>query len=197
MESRGGKWWLRDGDGSASGPFDRVVVAVPAPQAVPLLQEVAPSFARAAARAEMVPCHAIMMAFSRRLELPFDGLECSDGPFSWIARDSSKPGRPEGETWVAHVRPEVAAAHLEEGPDARTSRWTRAFRAAFDVEEPLLHAGSHRWRYARAKVPGDAAPTFLHDDLGIGVCGDWLTGARVEAAWRSGRALAEAMSRPS
>lgn len=28
-------------------------------------------------------------------------------------------------------------------------------------------------------------------DLGLGLCGDWLNGGKVEGAWRSGRKLAQ------
>jgi predicted NAD/FAD-dependent oxidoreductase len=55
---------------------------------------------------------------------------------------------------------------------------------------PVLEAVAHRWRYAR---PRDGLPELgcLWDDaLGIGACGDWLVGPRVEAALRSGAALA-------
>ena len=48
---------------------------------------------------------------------------------------------------------------------------------------------AHRWRYADTEPPLDAGCTW-EPDLGLGLCGDWLNGGKVEGAWLSGRALA-------
>ena len=51
----------------------------------------------------------------------------------------------------------------------------------------------HRWRYARAAQPLGA--DFLYDaELGIGGCGDWCRGDRVEDAFSSGLNLAKLIS---
>jgi predicted NAD/FAD-dependent oxidoreductase len=51
---------------------------------------------------------------------------------------------------------------------------------------------AHRWRYALVTEPvGEAA---LYDrPSGIGLCGDWCLGGKIEAAFLSGRALVEKM----
>ena len=55
----------------------------------------------------------------------------------------------------------------------------------------LQHSAVHRWRYA---VPTAAAPDrrecWWDAPRGLGVCGDFLAGGNVEAAWRSGDELA-------
>ena len=66
VEGDGGRWRLRCDDGSARGPFDIVVVAVPAPQAGPLLAE-APALAARAGEALLAPCWALMLAFAAPL----------------------------------------------------------------------------------------------------------------------------------
>jgi predicted NAD/FAD-dependent oxidoreductase len=48
---------------------------------------------------------------------------------------------------------------------------------------------AHRWRYALSPGTGDGA--LWNPDIGLGVCGDWLLGPRVECAWLSGRMLAD------
>ena len=51
---------------------------------------------------------------------------------------------------------------------------------------------THFWHYARVSTALDEP--FLWDSMrGIGVCGDGCVGGRVEAAWRSGSALADAV----
>ena len=37
------------------------------------------------------------------------------------------------------------------------------------------------------------ATHFLHADQRVGLCGDWLVQGRVEAAFKSGRALADSL----
>ena len=51
---------------------------------------------------------------------------------------------------------------------------------------------AHRWRYA------DSAPALQDGcgwdaQAGLGLCGDWLHGGKVEGAWLSGLKLAEAL----
>ena len=51
------------------------------------------------------------------------------------------------------------------------------------------YAAVQRWRYALADAPLGVAALW-DADAGLGVCGDWCLGARVEAAYDSGRILA-------
>jgi predicted NAD/FAD-dependent oxidoreductase len=54
---------------------------------------------------------------------------------------------------------------------------------------PRLAISAHRWRFARSGAAGEEA--LWDAQQRIGVCGDWLLGPRVEAAYLSGRILAE------
>jgi renalase len=186
-------WWLTDDRGEELGPFDLVVVAVPAPQAVPLLAP-APKLASVAASATLAPCLALMVAFERPLDLAFDAAESRDGALSWLARGASKPGRSGQEAWVAHASPSWSSAHLELGPEERTTALLAAFFETTGVSREPLFAASHRWRYARVTRPAVApggAP-FLYDETArLGACGDWVAGADMEGAWCSGSALAD------
>ena len=86
--------------------FDAIVLAVPAPQAATLLQQVTPPLVQLAALAGSVVIRgswALMLRFEKPLELPFDAAFVNQGPLRWIARDSSKPGRNGAETWLLHA----------------------------------------------------------------------------------------------
>ena len=49
---------------------------------------------------------------------------------------------------------------------------------------------AHHWRYARvATLLG--SPCLVDDERGIGACGDWCLRSNIEAAFRSGQAMAE------
>lgn len=132
-----------------------------------------------------------MAAFDPPLSVPFDGARIEDGPFAWVARNASKPGRPGSDAWVAHVRPEHAVRWVDTPKDALVELLLDAFRAVLGVEQIPAWAGAHRWRYARAAAERVDGPRCLYDPgFGIGVCGDWLVGASVEDAWLSGAAVA-------
>ena len=194
VERRGKRWLLVDTADDARGRFDLVVTAVPAPQAVPLLQE-APRLAVQAETVRMVPTWAVLAGFDQSLDLPFDGAFVHGSPLVWVARDASKPGRPEKETWVLHGDHDWSREHLESGGEEIAGRLLEAFCDALGgTELPApVHLISHRWRYAEPETP--LPQRFLFDpELGLGACGDWCGEPRVEGAYLSGLGLAEAVS---
>lgn len=190
LEGGPGGWTLRDDQGGDRGTYDSVLLAVPAPQASPLLTE-APQLAQIAQAGDMVPCQALMLAFDRPLGLPFDGVEIAGGPLAWIARDSSKPGRPPGACWVVHADPDSSEVMLEASPEDAVAFLLSAFQEAVGTAQVPVHAVHHRWRFARPRahrLPGRRA--VYDPSLQLGLAGDWLVGARIEGAWQSGVSLA-------
>jgi len=183
-------WRLLDAAGAVVGEFSQLALAVPAPQAVTLLRPVAPALADEVAKVQVAPCLAAMAAFAAPLELPFDAAFVNEGPLSWVARDSGKPGRPPGERWVFHGSTAWSAAHVEQDPAASAAQLLEAFLAlAGKPGEPPAHLAGHRWRYA---LPTSVleAPCLFDAEARLGVCGDGHAGPRVEGAFLSGQALA-------
>jgi len=182
--------------------FDRVIVAVPADQAVPLL-EGAPALAARAAAVKMLPCWAVMAAFEDRVRARFDAAFVSGSPLGWVARNSSKPASPkrsEGgpargdagaardrvDTWVLHATTAWSAAHADDPPDAVAPFLLEAFHDLVHAGLPrVFHFAAHRWRHAIAD-PGLAAGAMHDRARGISVCGDWCSGPRIENAFLSG-----------
>ena len=190
--AREGDGWHLSGEGVAAGPFDAVVVAVPAEQTGALVRPLAPGFADAADTTPAEPCWTVMAAFPSRLPIAGDVVK-RQGPIVWAARDSAKPGRSGPESWVVQASPDWSRAHLEDTPAAVVPKLLAALGvvAGGPLPEPAV-AAAHRWRYARSGTLG-------RDDLwdaaiGLGVCGDWLLGPRVECAFVSGYRLAGAMT---
>ncbi len=177
--------------GTGMGLFDRLVVALPAEQAAALLRPVAADMAALAAATPSDPCWTVMASFPARLAIPEDVVKRA-GPIGWAARNSAKPGRDGPESWVVQASPDWSRRHLEETPDAVLPRLLSALgdAAGSPLPEPV-HAAAHRWRYARSGTLGRDA--LWDAERGLGACGDWLLGPRVEAAWLSGRRLADAM----
>lgn len=192
IEGSAASWHVITEEGPTPGRFDAVVVATPAPQAVPLLAT-APRLAELVGGVEMQPCHAVMVIFPETIEVEFGGAFVSDSPLAWVARNGSKPERASSECWVLHATPQWSAGHLEETPDAVATTLLRAFAEVLGRELPIASSCTgHRWLFARTARP--LGTPFLWDaDSRLGVCGDWTQGARVEDAFTSGELLARAM----
>lgn len=195
-----GRWRL-DGEALDASGHDRVVVAVPAEQVSALLRAHAPAFAGRADATASQPCWTVMAAFDAPLPIPDDTLRGGDDDIiGWAARDSAKPGRAAGERWVLQATPAWSQAHLEDDATTVVAALLAALaaRRATALPAPSL-AVAHRWRYARSGGGSAEGGRFagagaLWDPAaGIGCCGDWLLGPRVEAAWLSGLALADAI----
>lgn len=183
--------WRLSGEGFEPLLADAVVVATPGEQAAVLLAKVAPEFAARADAVVSEPCWSVMVALSAPLSAPADVLRDS-GPLSWAARNCAKPGRTGPEAWVLQASPDWSRAHLEDAAEDVAGALLFALEAAIAGPlPPPLSLQAHRWRYARTMAKG--APPLWSPQGRVGACGDWLGGARIEAAWRSGHDLAAAI----
>lgn len=167
-----------------------LIVATPPAQAAALLAEAAPDVSEAVGAVTMDPCWAVMVEFASAPQVEFDAAFIKDSPLSWAARDGAKPERGDGQTWVLHGSPEWSRAHLKDDAGAVGPALVEAFGAAAGVALPeVVHLATHRWRYAQPR--GSLGDDCVFDaGLGVGVCGDWCLGGRVEGAFLSGAALA-------
>jgi len=168
--------------------FSAVLLPLPAPQVAPLFKQLAPELFALAESAVMRGSWALMLRFTAPLDLAFDAAFVNQGPLRWIARNSSKPGRNGKETWLLHASPEWSEAHLEDDPERVAGALLFAFGQLGGPAPQDWTA--HRWRYADTEPPLDEGCAW-RPDIGLGLCGDWLNGGKVEGAWLSGRALAE------
>ena len=190
-----GGWAITSAEHGLHSPrYSAVLLAVPAPQAVPLLTPLAPAGAALAASARMRGSWAVMLRYASPVALPWEGAFINTGPLRWVARDSSKPGRTGQETWLLHASPEWSEAHIEDSAEAVTAALLAAF-AALGGPAPLA-ATAHRWRYADTE-PALTQGSWWNAQMRLGLCGDWLNGGKVEGAWLSGRALAQQVLKPA
>jgi predicted NAD/FAD-dependent oxidoreductase len=192
---RGGGWEVLDERGASLGRFERALVTAPPPQAAELLGGGSPLAGRAAGL-RLRPCWAVVLGLAAPYEVPFDGAFCDGLELSWVARNSSKPGRPPGEAWVLHGAPGWSEQHLAAGPAEVIERLTRALERLTGVPlPPLAHRGAHRWCYALPDPPLEEG-CLVDAERGLVLAGDALGGGRVEGAFLSGLAAAEALTEP-
>lgn len=182
---------------ASAGPFDAVILAIPADQALPLLQPLS-SLAGQVGQEHLAPCWALILSFEQALGLDYDGAWVNGSRLKWIARDTSKPQRRPGEHWVGHASPEWSLEHLNDDPERVKEKLLKAFHEATGSHVQPVYADVHRWRFAQATstLPGDC---LWDGSARIGVCGDWFSAGlegngRIENAYLSGYALAEAVA---
>jgi len=184
----GDRWRLTIGDRVEEA--ERVVVTVPAPQAQALVGVDHP-LAAALDEIRLAPCLTLMAAI--RAPAPFAYSEDAGHPLAWVAHEGSKPGRPSGEAtcWVAHAGPEFSSEHLESTPQSIAALMLPMLCQRLGVSAAAVSDSvAHRWRYARVTT-ALGAPFLRNSERSLYLGGDWCLGARIEAAWTSGTAIAE------
>jgi hypothetical protein len=174
--------------GAEAGGFETVLIAVPQPQAVALLGDLAGRFAGLDA-VRMAPGWTLMAAFDA--PVPGPDWRVLEGPLALGIRNSAKPGREPREAWVVHAAGAFAREHLALEKPAMAEVLLAAFRAQTGAPEAVL-AVAHRWRFARTEVALGRA-CLWDAGLGIGLAGDWCLGPDAGDAVASGRALAAAV----
>ncbi len=191
IEKLGSQMSLFSHAGQREDGFDAVMVTSPAPQAAGMIGPLAPGIASSASAVPFSACLALLLAFDQRLDLGFDGAFVDESELSWIAVDSSKPGRSGKSSLVLHASPSWSDENFKADEDRLIESLSRAFTIATGVSlDAPVYSRLHRWRYA---LPTEPLPGRHLFDAGnrIGVCGDWCGGPRVEGAYLSGVALAE------
>lgn len=183
-------WFLSDGGGAHHGPFPRLVLALPGPQAGRLL-EPDDALGQALAARPYHACWALLLRFTTPLTPGWAAASVDHPVIGWVAHDSSKPERESGQRWVVHAAPAWSDRHVDDPPEAVVTPLLQAFKEIAGPIPDLASATSHRWRFARP-TPGDPVPVTWQADRGLGLCGDvTVAEARVEAAWLSGLDLAQ------
>lgn len=175
-------------DGEPPRPYDAVVLAMPDPQALAVL-DIGHTEARAAVAArEWLPVLALAAGFDAR-GWDLDGAFVHDDPvLEWVADDGTRRGDG-APVLVAHSTSAFAAAHLQD-PAAAETAMVAALTGLLALPAPTW-AQVQRWTYAKPAGPRDE-PFHLGPEVGL--CGDGWGASKVEAAWLSGTALGEALS---
>ncbi len=172
-------------------PAAAVVLAMPDPQARRLLS---PDLAAEIKALEdpFEPVLALSAGWSSRDWDPdFNGAFVNgDDYLAWIA-DDGRRRHDDAPVLVAHSTPTLAAAHLQ-SPDDATGPMLETLMALLEISEQPKWTDVQRWSFARPT--GSRKADHHLSEAGIGFCGDaWSDRPRVEAAYLSGVALAEAL----
>ena len=169
---------------------DWMVLAIPAPQALLLTQTIDPAITALHGQAKTEGCWTMMLRFNEVITIPFEAAFINEGILSWVARNNAKPQRIGEEVWVIHGQSQWSQDQIDADPQTIAPQMIAAF-IALGGKAPEKYA-IHRWRYASSD-PAYQPRFHCNSEQGIAYCGDWLHGGRVEGAWLSGQALANAI----
>lgn len=200
-EDSAGGWRLLDSADRDYGRYDAVIIAVPPVQARDLLAASDPEIDLEDPIYHELPleaCWTVVAHFSDSPCADADGLSASHPVIQWAANNTSKPGREsDGEWWVLHARADWSEMHQDAAADWVAEQMLNGFTEVTGSSVRADEILTHRWRYAKT-TDGGAPPGYRwYPELAIGLCGDWLSGGRVEGAFESAEALVEALLRPS
>lgn len=188
-----------------AGGFDRVIVATPAwiAQAIlaSSLKKNDPHWNQVQALrdclrgVEVAPCWSVMLAFalagdpSNAIGPAWSSARSSDHRLAWINREGGKPGRQGVERWTLHATATWSKEHFNDSAERVQGKLLKSFADLTGIHAAPSMVTSKRWLNARTVKPLNQ--TYLWQaDAGIGVCGDYLLGYRVEDAFVSGLEMA-------
>jgi predicted NAD/FAD-dependent oxidoreductase len=182
--------------------FDQVLLALPHVQAAQLLRAsgLASQFVKRMEAVRVAPCWTLMVAYPQAPQpgLPhlgpqWNAARSTHHRIAWISRESSKPGREPIERWTIQASAAWSEEHLQDDPQRVAAKMLKGFAEVTGIRTEPAHAQAHRWLYAKTEVP--LGHSHLWDGAkGLGLCGDWCLGHRVEDAFVSGLELALAVA---
>jgi renalase len=196
-ERRGASWVLSGPTGEIDEDFQSLVLALPAPLALPLAHR-SPGVAAALRAVRYRNRWVLLLGFERPVGLP-GYREFEGSPIERVAAVHSKPGRPAHgpQRWFVEAGERWSMEH--QGDDAETvaDLLFDNFRAL--VGRPVFpnFISAIPWQHAFVETP---APTpgssqCLWDGaVNLGVCGDSVVPSQVDRVHRSGAALARTVA---
>jgi predicted NAD/FAD-dependent oxidoreductase len=197
-----GLWTLHTEAKSFAG-FDHVLLAIPSVQAENLLKASGKEAAdarwlKAMQAVDVAPCWTMMVAFPNATQPnlhigpQWNAARSIHHRIAWLTRESSKPGRGKVERWTIQASAAWSAEHITDTETRVKAKLLRAFSELTGIRAEPAHAQLHRWLYAKTVKPLGVSYQY-NPANGLGTCGDWHLGHRVEDAFVSGLELALAV----
>jgi len=206
-----GRWLMHPADAASAdtetgkpeaskplGPFDIIVIAIPAPQAIEVLGGHAAPFEVDLAKVTYSPCMVAMLGLTTPIRNLSPVRIFNDDCLDSIIKDSATPGRntlAQGQAcYTLRATLAWSIAHQDDDKDDIAEALTGRLADLVPSVQPRLKSGppyleGHRWRYARVTNP--IGREYLADDTNrVLVAGDFCLGPNAEHAFLSGSAAA-------
>jgi predicted NAD/FAD-dependent oxidoreductase len=166
-----------------------------------LLTAPAQALAEAMRKVQAAPCWTLLLAFPQAaqpglvtLGPQWNAARSTHHRIAWLARESSKPGRAPIERWTVQASNDWSSKHAGDDEARVTAKLLKAFAEITGIHAAPGWTQAVLWREARTLTPL-GRPFVWQPAAGLGACGDWCLGHRVEDAFVSGLELALAVER--
>jgi hypothetical protein len=186
-------WVLAGPSGDIDEDFQALVLAIPAPLALPLVE--ASTGLRECLRGVRYRNRwVLLLGTERPVHLP-SYRTFESGPIERIAAMHSKPGRVATgpQRWFIEASERWSKEHAADSAETVADLLLANFQAHAGRSVAPCCLLAHNWRHAFSDAPEPQAetPRYLWDDtLLLGVCGDSVVPSRVDQVHRSGALLA-------
>jgi len=209
-QRHGHRWVLHLSGGQKSGQaggnsgeqvvdedFHALVLALPAPQALPLAQP-SPVVSAALRAVTFSPRWVLLVGTERPVGLPAHR-EFRGSPIERVVAMHLKPGRdPRGpQRWFVEADALWSAQHVHEDPETVAELLLANFSAHARRRVLPVYLRAHLWRHAFVDKPAFTMgrPACLWDEATrLGVCGDSVVASRVDSVQRSGVDMARSVA---
>jgi renalase len=197
VQRRGGRWVLRDVAGDIDEDFQALVLAMPAPLALPLAQASA-GLTAALGTVQFGSRWVLMLGSERPVGLPACR-EFQGSPIEKVVAMHSKPGRPSqgSQRWFIQASERWSQLHAHDDADTVVEQLLDLFSAHAGRSITPNFVRAQPWRYGFVKTPAHApgySACLWDDDVRLGVCGDSVVASQVDLVHRSGAELAALMA---
>lgn len=196
IEGKPGAWFLTEksrGNAEAPrrfGPFEKIVITAPAPQALNLLRNTEHSWAAPLNSVKYSPCWVLLISVQSDSPVGFS----ASSIFSSISNQESKPERttqPSISSWVAHASPHWSKQHLElESADVQNILIDEFKKIVPSHAVQIVHSAVHRWRFAQVTQPMNTVALY-DEQKSLFYAADACLGNGVEGALLSGRTVGQ------
>ena len=191
------RWLLRSAVGEIDEDFQALVLALPAPLAVPLVRE--SSALTAALGAVRYRSRWVLLLGTER-PVPLPGYrEFQGSPIERVAAMHSKPGRlvTGPQRWFVEADERWSLHHEDVDAETVADLLLENFRAHAGRPVTPNYLRAHQWRHAFVEtpaVPPRRSGCLWDDSVQLGVCGDSVVASQVDRVHRSGIDMACAVA---
>lgn len=181
--------WLLETANSEIGPFDWLIIAIPAEQANDLLPEnLSPKMILQDVK--MQPCFTLMLGYEIENFFDWDAAFVSDSILSWVSVNSSKPNRGKPLSIIAMSTNEWANQNLSKSDSIIINEMLNELaKISGKTCNNASFIKLKRWKYANA-FRQEQVLEIIDYPLKLAFCGDWCISGRIESAFMSSLNLA-------
>ena len=184
------KWNVYDQNKRCYGPYDWVILSLPAEQCKELITENT-TFYCSVENIKMQGCFSLMVGMGESLNLEFDAALIEEEDIAWFSVNNSKPCRINNHCLLINSSYEYASRNMNTSKD-------KVLKHLLNISSRLINRDLskskmikvHQWKYVEAKCyPKENY--FIDYKNKVAVCGDWLINSRVEGAFLSANELSQ------